>query len=1042
MKRFLSLTLCAFLILGFILPAYATGTDETTAPTETTETVAPSTTEESSEPSTSEPVVTDETVEDATEKPEEGDNTAPSTEAPGVTSEDVPVCTCPGTEEEKQNPDFVHVEGCPYYVEPADPNAELFVKLMSAETVADFEAALEGMNNDEISEFLGSLTEQQLKALEEHIEAVWAAEPVDMPKTKVFTNAGPFMPAVSVKQFRAMARAFSLTRDAQQDNGLELSKQVIRANDDGSYTIRIEAYTTGNVITSTKTVPVDIVLVLDQSGSMAYDFSGNSTNTNSDRRQYAMKQAVNNFISSVGEKYSEEADHRISIVTFGSNATTLQGWTFVDGSGVNTLQSQISNLPNSPSGATNVAAGMTQAENLMGAGYRYSGSNTERQKVVIVFTDGVPTTQSDFDTTVASNAISSAKNLKDGGSTVYTVGIFNGANPSELHGEKWDYTLYQDILCSGEVGSYWGGSWLSSIVGSNDFNGIDIAAGNRFLNYLSSNCPNSTSIGLERGSFNPSGKFGGDGTGYKITQNFNKTSSDYYLTANDSSSLNQIFKTISNNIQTANINLGSETQIVDTVSDYFVIPEGTSDIKLYTAAAKADGSFEDAVTAPASVVATTTSGSVSVTGFDFNANFVSDKVKDDGTYGKKLIIEFNVVPKDGFLGGNDVPTNDWEQSAVYHKDGTEVEKFTDASGTPTVNVDIDSVSVTPSNMNVYLLANLTGDQIQSMTSVKVGNIDLDFTATNYGLATWQNEYVNISIEVKDKDGNIVTALNGLAEDQTYTITVMVTPKTDVSTSVGAAATSSSGSNSANIHVFAPEITWQDTVIEANQGPCYTQNFAGLRWFHLNGTQKTYSDSVSMIGQEPSLTYEYNPPVVDSTTNSAAPISTDSFVDVTVKLGSHDITSYVDFLHKCECDLQIPCQWTDTDHGGAKGAEFIVHVSTFNLTITKNGTKSIDQVTGESQSYIFHVTGPNGFKMDVVICGDGSKTIKNLPVGDYTITEEENWSWRYTAQPYTVKADSIKGGSATVTVENTRDNDKWLNGGAYVSNLFGKLKSGN
>ena len=99
MKRFLSLTLCAFLILGFILPDYATGTDETTAATETMETVAHSSTEESSEPSTSEPVVTDETVQDATEKPEEGDNTAPSTEAPGAPSEEIPVCTCPGTEE-------------------------------------------------------------------------------------------------------------------------------------------------------------------------------------------------------------------------------------------------------------------------------------------------------------------------------------------------------------------------------------------------------------------------------------------------------------------------------------------------------------------------------------------------------------------------------------------------------------------------------------------------------------------------------------------------------------------------------------------------------------------------------------------------------------------------------------------------------------------------------------------------------------------------------------------------------------------------------
>ena len=698
----------------------------------------------------------------------------------------------------------------------------------------------------------------------------------------------------------------------------------------------------------------------------------------------------------------------------------------MDGSGVNTLQRRISNLPNSPSGATNVAAGMTQAEDLMGSGYNYSGKNTSRQKVVIVFTDGVPTTGSDFDTGVATSAISSARNLKDSGATVYSIGIFGGADITQLH----------DSSVAGNVNDSWDGA---RILGWGDVTQLSIPAANRFLNYLSSNFTDATEIGLKHDLYN---FFIATYEKFTITKNFTRSNDGYYLTANDSASLNKIFKTISDNIQTANIDLGSETQIVDTVSDYFVIPEGTSDIKLYTAAAKADGSFEGAVTAPASVVATTTSGSVSVTGFDFNANFVSDKVKDDGTYGKKLIIEFNVVPKDGFLGGNDVPTNDWEHSAVYHKDGTEVEKFTDASGTPTVNVEIDPVSVTPSNMNVYLLTNLTGDQIQSMTSVKVGNIDLEFTATNYGLDTWQNDYVNISIEITDKNGNTVTALNGLSEDQTYTITVVVTPKTDGSTSVGTAATSSSGSNSANIYVFAPEITWQDTVIEANQAPCYTQNFAGLRWFHLNGTQKTYSDSVPMIGQEPSLTYEYNPPVVDSTTNSAAPISTDSFVDVTVKLGSHDITSYVDLLHKCECDLQIPCQWTDTDHGGAKGAEFIVHVSTFNLTITKNGTQSIDQVTGESQSYIFHVTGPNNFKMDVVICGNGSKTIKNLPVGEYTITEEENWSWRYTAQPYTVTADSIKGGSATVTVENTRDNDKWLNGGAYVSNLFGKLKSGN
>ena len=131
-----------------------------------------------------------------------------------------------------------------------------------------------------------------------------------------------------------------------------------------------------------------------------------------------MKQAVNNFINEVNKKYSEEADHRISVVTFGSGAKTLQGWTSVDSEGKTSLGKSINALPQSPSGATNVGAGMQRAETLMGNEYNYTGSNTERQKVVIVFTDGVPTTQSDFDTGVANTAISSAKNLKDGGCTV------------------------------------------------------------------------------------------------------------------------------------------------------------------------------------------------------------------------------------------------------------------------------------------------------------------------------------------------------------------------------------------------------------------------------------------------------------------------------------------------------------------------------------------------------------------------------------------------------------------------------------------------
>ena len=260
--------------------------------------------------------------------------------------------------------------------------------------------------------------------------------------------------------------------------------------------MHLEAYTTGTVTTTTSIAPCDIVLVLDQSGSMAYNFDGNETSTDSARRQYAMKQAVNTFIEAVADKYNaEKSDHRIAVVTFGTNASTLMDWTLVtpaetdtaeSPSGETALKAKINGLPSEPEGATNVADGMRSAQALMQGDSGYTGTNTKRQKVVILFTDGVPTKQSDFDTTVANGAIQSAKALKDAGATVYSVGIFNGANPEQLYGDSgFKYNS------NGQVGSYWASfSWW----GIGDVKNYDIPAGNRFLNYISGNFPDATEI--------------------------------------------------------------------------------------------------------------------------------------------------------------------------------------------------------------------------------------------------------------------------------------------------------------------------------------------------------------------------------------------------------------------------------------------------------------------------------------------------------------------------------------------------------------------
>lgn len=866
----------------------------------------------------------------------------------------------------------------------AEPDSTLYDKLMACGTSDEFEAIAEAAGDEQIS----ALTETELAALEAHYADIYVGV---IPETVVFTDAGPFMPAVNVSSTARFRMMRAPAAEEPADNGLALSKTAT-TNADGTYTITMEAYTTGEVITSTKTVPVDIVLVLDQSGSMAYDFNGNSTNTNSARRQYAMKQAVNNFISAVKDKYSTDADHRMAIVTFGSSASTLQGWTFVNEDGKDTLQGKITGLPNSPEGATNVAAGMEQAETLMGSGYNYKGTNTQRQKVVIVFTDGVPTTESDFNTTVATNAIASAKTLKDAGATVYTVGIFTGANPNELYGASGF-----DTNSDGSIGSKWVKDTWGLFPGT-DFPEADRPAGNRFLNYLSSNYPDAMSIGLNRST---------SGLGilhykitYEIKNNYTNAASNYYLTANNSASLNSIFQTISENIQTANINLGSETVVKDAVSPYFDLPANASGIKLYTAAAKADGTFDTPADAPAAVVATVKDGTVSVTGFDFNANFVSDKAKSDGTYGKKLIIEFNVTPKDEFLGGNDVPTNDWENTAVYDKDGNEVEKFADANTTPTVDVPIKAVTVTAADKNVYLLDDLTKAQLISGSTVKAGNVTLDLTADNYGLEAWQNAYVDISIDLKDADGTIVSGLNDLKDDTTYSVSVTISPKYE------GTAEAAAGTASAKVNVFKPVITFQDSAIDLGQTPNYaTENFVSVVWKH--GDEN--ADNVTMTGNAPELSYTYSPAA-----NAQDAFKTDTYVNVTVKIGDTELSKGTDVTFKHQkIDY---CNSNNCSFDSNKG-QFIVHIKTFDLTITKSITGYESRLYG-SQDFVFNVKcAEKNIDIDVVVNvpdGEtkGSVTIKGLPVGTYTVKENTGWSWRYNLQG----AAAPTGATGTVVYE--------------------------
>ena len=111
---------------------------------------------------------------------------------------------------------------------------------------------------------------------------------------------------------------------------------------------------------------------------------------------------------------------------------------------------------------------------------------------------------------------------------------------------------------------------------------------------------------------------------------------------------------------------------------------------------------------------------------------------------------------------------------------------------------------------------------------------------------------------------------------------------------------------------------------------------------------------------------------------------------------------------------------------------------FDLTIRTVGCAEID----ENQGFLFRITGPNGFSIEVTVQGNGSKTIQGLQMGEYTVTEVESWSWRYQCQNnnQVVKSENVTDGEASVTFTNKRDFIFWLNGCAFADNRWRREKA--
>lgn len=221
------------------------------------------------------------------------------------------------------------------------------------------------------------------------------------------------------------------------DIGISGAMSATVSKGDSDFITALSVLSSTSNIASTSTTPLDIVLVLDASGSMDDDMTGG-------KRIDALKNAANAFIDEIATQNASISDaskqHQVSIVKFagkksnkvGNDTYRKDGYTYNYSQVMKsmaecneTTKSSFKDTINAikPAGATNAAAGMELAQG-------QTSNRADAKKIVIFFTDGTPTTQSDFSDEVASDAISAAKAMKDAGASVYTIGIFDGANPS------------------------------------------------------------------------------------------------------------------------------------------------------------------------------------------------------------------------------------------------------------------------------------------------------------------------------------------------------------------------------------------------------------------------------------------------------------------------------------------------------------------------------------------------------------------------------------------------------------------------------------
>ena len=820
-----------------------------------------------------------------------------------------------------------------------------------------------------------------------------------------FQSVGPFMtyfPGSSTMRKAPVLRAAAKDTSDGASNAVDVTKtatatDVKDAAGNPVYQIDLTAAAKSNIVTHTKAC--DIVLVLDRSGSMNFSLAGKDNN--SKERVAALQTAVNAFLTTIQKS---SPDSRVAIVSYASDVTIDSGTKTASGALIpvtadNTVNSAltqiVSDLSTRCNGGTQSGKGLQQAVNIFNS-VSASDSNYDNTRVTVLFTDGEPGTyggwkgkNEGYDVAQQSvhwsvilkhakgDTVNMQTNVEDQNffgqrfqewlwSTKYGVSNYEDFQKGSANKDDWNWTG-----CGSTV--YCVGLGLKASEGK-DSDGCKV---NEYMYRVSSHRPDGSHVDNNRVNEWEQGSDSWTGL-YTDTRTRNHENG-YYLTTDNAAELQRIFTQIAQQTGEA----VKDVTIRDEISESFVPCDAagnaynvgdtiTSNGKTGTVRQEANGNYYIEWT------------EVTLTPKQVNQD--GSTAQEAQTFSGTLYVK----PKDGFLGGNNVPTNGSE-SGVYTAAGEAVKKFPQ----PEVNVPIKMGAFEAQTRNIYY-----GNAAPTLPELS--------TATP--LEAWQTRYVTIT-RTSNTDVSNTT-------DGEYAVTVTVTPEAAKETSAGAPAIAQTTTVNSIVNVYKPEITFNDSRINYGETADYRDNGGTVVWKH-NGTEAVAAD---MTGTAPELSFAYAP--------KAAAFTKDTYVKVTVTsdkdTATTKISDAVTFVHTKDTDFP-GCSFDP-----AQG-QFIVHINVFDLTIQK--TAKAGTTIDPNQTFVFKVkNNDNGKTMEIVITGEGQQTIKGLPMGSYTITEDTGWSWQYhpTADTQTI---TVSETSRTVTFENEKTPTNWLTSFAEVINKW-------